>query len=114
MKLFKTTLAVVAAAGTLVTFASIGAAQAAPGDNGQGRGGCVSGEFYGNTSNPRPSGNGVLPSQSPGPFLNAGPNQPPRNDRVRGASIGDAIQLGHDAGLTTNELFETYALATGC
>src|SRR5687768_9747394 len=114
MKLFKTTLAIIATAGTLVTFAPICAAQAAPGDNGQGRGVCVSGEFYGNTSNPRPSGNGVLPSQSPGPFLNAGPNQPPRNDRVRGASIGDAIQLGHDAGLTTNELFETYALATGC
>jgi hypothetical protein len=114
MKRLKTTLTIIAAAGTLGMFGSIGAVHAAPGDNGQGRGGCVSGEFYGNTSNPRPSGNGVLPSQSPGPFLNTGPNQPPRNDRVRGASIGDAIQLGHDLGLTTNETFEAYALATGC
>jgi len=29
---------------------------------------CISGFYYGNTSNPRPSGNGVLPSLAPGPW----------------------------------------------
>lgn len=65
---------------------------AAPGDNGQGVGGCVD-NFYGNATNPRPSGNGVLPSQSPGPFTNqTGGNEAPRNDRVRGSSVGDVMQ----------------------
>lgn len=32
----------------------------------------ISGVIYGNTSNPRPSGNGVLPSLSPGPWICAG------------------------------------------
>ena len=66
-----------------------GIAQAAPGDNGNGVGGCID-SLYGNATNPRPSGHGVLPSQSPGPFVNTGFNEPPRNDRVRGASVGDA------------------------
>jgi hypothetical protein len=66
-----------------------GVAQAAPGDNGNGVGGCID-SLYGNATNPRPSGNGVLPSQSPGPFVNTGFNEPPRNDRVRGPSVGDA------------------------
>ena len=73
-----------------------GVAQAAPGDHGNGVGGCTAGNFYGNTTNPRPGGNGVLPSQSPGPFVNTGPNEPPRNDRVRGASVGDVQQGAHD------------------
>ena len=73
-----------------------GVAAAAPGDEGNGVGGCVAGNLYGNTTNPRPSGNGVLPSQSPGPFVNTGPNEPPRNDRVRGASAGDVHQGAHD------------------
>ena len=34
----------------------------------------ISGDLYGNTSNPRPSGHGVLPSLSPGPWLCAGAN----------------------------------------
>jgi hypothetical protein len=114
MKQLNRGVAMIAAAGAFGVFGVIATAQAAPGGQGQGRGGCVAGEFYGNTSNPRPSGNGVLPSQSPGPFVNTGPNEPPRNDRTRGPSIGQAIQLGHELGLTTNETFEAYALATGC
>jgi hypothetical protein len=92
----------------------MGAAQAAPGDHGEGRGGCIAGEYYGNTTNPRPSGNGVLPSQSPGPFLNTGPNEPPRNDRLRGLSIGEQLQFFHELGLSTNEAYELYASTTGC
>jgi|SRR5215213_3329747 len=77
---------------------------AAPGDNGQGQGGCID-NFYGNATNPRPSGNGVLPSQSPGPFVNvpAAPNEPPRNDRTRGPSVGDVMQVTHDLGLNGKE-----------
>lgn len=77
-------------------------AQAAPGDNGNGQGGCVD-NLYGNATNPRPSGHGVLPSQSPGPFVNTGFNEPPRNDRTRGLSVGDVMQLGHAAGLNGKE-----------
>jgi hypothetical protein len=76
---------------------------AAPGDNGNGQGGCVD-NFYGNATNPRPSGNGVLPSQSPGPFVNTGFNEPPRNDRTRGPSVGDVMQAGHDFGLNGKEI----------
>lgn len=90
----------VAMAGAILAFGT--AAQAAPGDNGQGQGGCVD-NFYGNATNPRPSGNGVLPSQSPGPFVNTGFNEPPRNDRTRGASMGDVMQAGHEAGLNGKE-----------
>ena|SRR6188474_1366256 len=68
------------------------AALAAPGDNGNGVGGCID-TLYGNATNPRPSGHGVLPSQSPGPFVNTGFNEPPRNDRVRGVSVGDVNGL---------------------
>jgi hypothetical protein len=74
------------------TFALVPVAQAAPGDNGNGVGGCID-SLYGNATNPRPSGNGVLPSQSPGPFVNTGFNAPPRNDRTRGVSVGDVNQL---------------------
>jgi hypothetical protein len=80
------------------------AALAAPGDNGGGVGGCIQ-TLYGNTTNPRPSGNGVLPSQSPGPFLNIppAPNEPPRNDRTRGPSVGDVNGLIKEAaGAGTN------------
>ena len=72
----------------VAALALAGVAQAAPGDNGNGIGGCID-SLYGNATNPRPSGNGVLPSQSPGPFVNTGFNEPPRNDRVRGLSVGD-------------------------
>ena len=37
-------------------------------------------------------GGRVVPPQSPGPFVNTGPNEPPRNDRVRGRSIGEFNQ----------------------
>ena len=80
----------------LGTLALAGVAQAAPGDNGNGIGGCIQ-TLYGNTTNPRPSGHGVLPSQSPGPFVNTGFNEPPRNDRVRGVSVGDVNGLIKDA-----------------
>lgn len=78
------------------TLALAGVAQAAPGENGKGVGGCID-SLYGNATNPRPSGNGVLPSQSPGPFLNTGFNEPPRNDRLRGPSVGDINALIKDA-----------------
>ncbi|MBI4275688.1 MAG: hypothetical protein HY659_13425, partial [Rhizobiales bacterium] len=55
-------------AAIFAAFALAGVAQAAPGDNGNGVGGCID-FLYGNATNPRPSGNGVLPSQSPGPFV---------------------------------------------
>ena len=79
-------LSSMAAALIAVTLAG-GPAAAAPGDNGNGVGGCVSGTLYGNTSNPRPSGHGVLPSLSPGPWVNGG---------GFGASMGDVQQYVHD------------------
>jgi hypothetical protein len=65
-------------------------------------GNCISDGLYGNEPNivgpfapggpaeqePGTKGGRVVPSQSPGPFVNAGPNEPPRNDRVRGPSVG--------------------------
>ena len=58
---------------------------------------CIAGTFLGNTTNEREGGNGVIPSQSPGPFINTGPNEPPRNDRTRGASPGDIAQANREA-----------------
>src|SRR3954447_25670218 len=83
---------------TTVLMLSTAASPAAPGDNGNGVGGCID-SLYGNATNPRPSGHGVLPSQSPGPFLNIppAPNEPPRNDRTRGPSVGDINGLIKDA-----------------
>ena len=105
MNPFKRRMTMIATAGALGVFALVGAAQAAPGDKGKGVGGCID-NFYGNATNPRPSGHGVLPSQSPGPFVNTGPNEPPRNDRVRGLSVGDVMQLGHEAGLNGEETID--------
>lgn len=105
MKTFKHRIGTIAVAGVLGVLGSLSMAEAAPGDQGKGVGGCVD-NFYGNATNPRPSGNGVLPSQSPGPFVNTGFNEPPRNDRTRGLSMGDVQQLGHDAGLTGNEILD--------
>jgi hypothetical protein len=86
----------------LATLALTAVAQSAPGDNGNGVGGCID-SLYGNATNPRPSGHGVLPSQSPGPFVNTGFNEPPRNDRTRGVSVGDVNGLIKDsAGPGTN------------
>ena len=78
---------------------------AAPGDSGSGNGGCID-NLYGNATNERPSGNGVLPSQSPGPFVNTGVNEPPRNDRVRGISVGDVMQITTGLGLTGAETMD--------
>jgi hypothetical protein len=69
-------------------------------------GDCISDGLYGNEPNivgpfatggpaeqePGTKAGRVVPSQSPGPFVNAGPNEPPRNDRVRGSSVGDFNQ----------------------
>jgi hypothetical protein len=63
-----------------------GTAFAAPGANGNGVGGCID-NLYGNATNARPSGNGVLPSQSPGPWVN--------NDGF-GLTVGDVHQAAHD------------------
>jgi hypothetical protein len=96
----------VRAAISAAALASIaGPAMAAPGDSGQGVGGCVD-NFYGNATNERPDGNGVLPSQSPGPFVNTGFNEPPRDDRTMGLSVGDVMQIGTGAGLTGAETME--------
>ena len=73
---------------------------AAPGDNGNGNGGCVD-NFYGNATNPRPSGHGVLPSQSPGPWVN-NPSDP--DNPTPGSSVGDAIQFGRLFGLNGGEV----------
>ena len=85
------------------------AAFAAPGDHGEGKGGCVD-NLHGNATNERPSGNGTLPSQSPGPFVNTGVNEPPRNDRQMGLTVGDVQQLGHEAGLTGGETIDVICL----
>jgi hypothetical protein len=63
-------------------------ATAAPGDHGKGVGGCID-QLYGNATNPRPSGHGTLPSQSPGPWLNnaADPDNP-----TWGPSLGKLIK----------------------
>lgn len=77
-----------AAAGVLLAAGVAAPAMAAPGDHGNGVGGCID-QLYGNATNPRPSGNGVLPSQSPGPWLNnpADPDNP-----TMGHSLGWFIQ----------------------
>jgi hypothetical protein len=105
MMQLKCRMRTLAAAGVLGAFAFAGAIQAAPGDNGKGVGGCID-NLYGNATNPRPSGHGVLPSQSPGPFVNTGPNEPPRNDRLRGLSVGDVMQIGHEVDLTGHEIID--------
>ena len=76
------------AAGTVLAMGVAGPAVAAPGDHGQGVGGCID-QLYGNATNPRPSGHGVLPSQSPGPWVN-NPTDP--DNPTRGRSLGQLIQ----------------------
>ena len=98
-------LAIGAATAGLLFSSLAGGAFAAPGDNGDGYGGCVD-NLYGNATNPRPSGNGVLPSQSPGPFVNTGFNEPPRNDRTMGPSVGDVMQVTTALGLNGKESME--------
>lgn len=96
-------LAVSAATGAIMFGAMALPVFAAPGDNGQGFGGCVD-TLYGNATNERPSGHGVLPSQSPGPWLNTGFNEPPRNDRLDGPSMGEVMQFVTSAGFTGADL----------
>ena len=96
-------LATVLSGALVATALSMGPALAAPGDNGNGVGGCVD-DINGNATNPRPSGNGVLPSQSPGPWFNTGVNEPPRNDRVWGISIGELHQDAALLGLNGADL----------
>ena len=88
----------IVAAALMMVGASAGAAQAAPGDNGQGVGGCVQ-ILYGNTTNPRPSGHGVLPSLSPGPWVNV-----PNGDPYMGPSMGDFMHLVTAAGYNPQDL----------
>ena len=109
MKTIRRGIGIIAIASSLGILGLGSAAHAAPGDNGNGVGGCVD-NLHGNASNPRPSGHGVLPSQSPGPFVNTGPNEPPRNDRVRGLSTGEAVQLLHAAGFGGREAIEIFCL----
>ena len=87
----RTTLRIAAVAAVIAAGLGTGLATpaiAAPGDHGEGVGGCID-QLYGNATNPRPSGHGVLPSQSPGPWVNnpADPDNP-----TRGASLGQLIQ----------------------
>ena len=84
------------AASTVVLLSSVTMADAAPGDNGKGIGGCID-NFYGNATNPRPSGNGVLPSQSPGPFVNV-PSDPA--NPTPGPSVGDVMKFLTNVGIT--------------
>jgi hypothetical protein len=83
------------AAGALLAVGLSSPANAAPGGHGNGVGGCVD-QLYGNATNVRPGGHGVLPSQSPGPWVNnpADPDNP-----TWGPSLGALIQAyGGNAG----------------
>jgi len=81
-------MAIGVAAAVALTLPS-GAAIAAPGDHGQGAGGCVD-LVFGNATNPRPSGHGVLPSQSPGPWVN-NPTDP--DNPTMATPLGQLIKL---------------------
>ncbi|HEX2176869.1 MAG TPA: hypothetical protein VHG70_13255 [Nocardioidaceae bacterium] len=83
-------------AGAVMTLGLSVPVMAAPGDHGKGVGGCID-QLHGNATNPRPSGHGVLPSQSPGPWVN-NPEDP--DNPTRGSSLGQLIQRnGGNAGL---------------
>ena len=83
-------------AGTVLAVGLAAPAMAAPGDHSNGVGGCIAGALYGNTSNPRPSGHGVLPSMSPGPWQM---NYSDPSNPLPGSSLGDLIQeYGFNAG----------------
>ncbi|HZP18989.1 MAG TPA: hypothetical protein VFB16_02165 [Bauldia sp.] len=68
----------------------VGAAlqSAAEATNNKNVGGFISGTIYGNTSNPSGKGNGVLPSESPGPWAHGTPGDGPT---LPGGSMGDFI-----------------------
>jgi len=79
------------AAGVALSFGLATPALAAPGDNGNGVGGCVD-NLYGNATNPRESGHGSLPSISPGPATVGG----------NFISVGDVMQGARVLGYTGN------------
>jgi hypothetical protein len=89
-------------AATGVFLSSAAGALAAPGDNGGGYGGCVD-NFYGNATNERPSGHGVLPSQSPGPWVN-NPSDP--DNPFWGPSMGDVMKITTSAGLNGKQTMD--------
>ena len=92
---------------TVVALALPAFAQAAPSDNGEcrqaandafvaasdegTRGDFMSDVIFGNE--PNQEDGQTVPSQSPGPFVNTGPNEPPRNDRTFGFTGGDLQAL---------------------
>lgn len=78
----------VAGAGNAVGKALQDAAAAGGFDN---VGDLISGEIYGNTSNPSGNGNGVLPSLSPGPWACGQPSVDCSVDTLPGVSMGDII-----------------------
>ena len=78
----------VAAGAMVLALGMAGPAAAAPGEHGNGVGGCID-QLYGNATNERPSGHGVLPSQSPGPWLN---NAGDPDNPTWGPTLGSLIQ----------------------
>jgi hypothetical protein len=100
-------LTTAAAAALLIAATSTAAQTTAPRQERPTTGDCVSDGFLGNEPNiegpaapggpqeqaPGSAAGRVAPSQSPGPFINTGANPPPRNDRTRGLSVGEANQL---------------------
>lgn len=97
----RTHLSTVAAFGAaaLLSLGAAAPASAAPGDHGNGVGGCID-QLYGNATNPRDSGHGVLPSQSPGPWVN-NPTDP--DNPTEGPSLGSLIaEYGFNAGQLRN------------
>ena len=55
------------------------------------RGDFMSDVIFGNE--PNEAAGQTVPSQSPGPFVNTGPNEPPRDDRTFGFTGGDLQEL---------------------
>lgn len=51
----------------------------------------ISGQIYGNTSNPSGNGEGVLPSLSPGPWVCSDPKDCAAEPTEPGSSMGDII-----------------------
>jgi hypothetical protein len=42
--------------------------------------------------------------------VNTGPNEPPRNDRLRGLSVGEVMQITTELGLNGKETMEVICL----
>ena len=80
-------------AGTLLALGTVAPAAAAPGEHGQGAGGCID-QLYGNATNERESGHGVLPAVSPGPWA----LDRSTGEVSFGITLGEVIKLGREAG----------------